>query len=513
MRNEPWERASAWSVGLACAAKAVVHLSLISRYGYHTDELYFIECGRHLAFGYVDHPPLIPWIAGAVDALGGGLVGLRLPAVAAGTLTLLLAGLLCKLWGGGWRAQLVTMLSLLLAPAPLRMAAMLDIPVFEVFLCTLTAYCVALALERERRWLWLAAGVSLGFAILAKHASLGWGVAVFVGLLASPARRVLRSPWPWIGATVAAAIALPNFVWQVQHGYPTWEFMGHMRRMLASQRLLFVPGQALYFGLLVVPVWIAGVVAGLRDSGRASRPFSIAFFGLFVLYLLSAGKPYYLASAYPPVIAAGGIALERWQAKHGAAWIALVGGIAVSGVGLGALSLPVLSIQGMDRTAGALFGWLVPPMQLTHDMHRMFGARERTEEVERVFAELPQLERKHTGVLAGNYGHAAAFNVFKRSETPRAVSGNMTYYFWGYDVERTQSLIAFGVPLEFLEQGYGKCSEVTRLRTPLAAPGYIDVPVYLCREPTGGLEALWPRMRNFGHGFRDRLEITPPAEP
>ncbi|MGE3675211.1 MAG: hypothetical protein AB7K71_36420, partial [Polyangiaceae bacterium] len=131
MRNGALERVSAWVVGAACVLKALVHLLLLRRYGYHTDELYFIECGRHLAWGYVDHPPLIPWIAAAIDRLGGGLFALRLPAVLAGTASLWLSGLLVKLWGGGWRAQLVTMLALLLAPAPLRMSSMLDIPVFE----------------------------------------------------------------------------------------------------------------------------------------------------------------------------------------------------------------------------------------------------------------------------------------------------------------------------------------------------------------------------------------------
>lgn len=510
MRNRYWERVSAWVVGGACALKALVHLLLIGRYGYHTDELYFIECGRHLAFGYVDHPPLVPWIAGVVDALGGGLGALRLPAIAAGTLTLWLVGALVQAWGGGWRAQLVAMLSLLLAPALLRMSGMLDIPVFEVCLCALTAYCVALAVRRERRWLWLAAGASLGFAILAKHASVVWGAALFLGLLSSGSRHVLKQPWPWLGVVLAACIALPNFVWQVRHGYPTLEFMGHMRGMLAPARVLFVPGQLLYFGPLAAPVWIAGLIWSFRAEGGASRPFAVAFLLVLGFYLLSAGKPYYLASAYPGVIAAGAIALERWHAKRPRAWSAFVGSLALTGAGLGALSLPVLSIQRMDATAGALFGWAVPPMELTHDMHRMFGARARTQEVERVYGALSVEERGHTGVFAGNYSHAAAFNVFKQASTPRAVSGNMTYFYWGYDPARTRQLLVFGVPLEFIEPGYARCDEVTRLRSPLAAPGYTDVPVYLCREPRGGLESIWPSLRNFGHAYRRPTPEAPP---
>src|SRR5215510_11234058 len=136
MTDRRWDRASLIVVSSLCTLKALVHLGLANRYGYHGDELYFIECGRHLAFGYVDHPPLIPWIARLTDELGGGIVLLRLPAIAAGAATMIVASLLVHEWGGGWRAQLVALLSLAVGPAHLRVGAMLNIPVVEIFFCT-----------------------------------------------------------------------------------------------------------------------------------------------------------------------------------------------------------------------------------------------------------------------------------------------------------------------------------------------------------------------------------------
>ena len=81
--------------------KLVVHSSLITRYGYHSDELYFRECGRHLAFGYVDHPPLVPWIAALSGLFGDSIVALRLPSIAAATGAMLLVALIVHEWGGG----------------------------------------------------------------------------------------------------------------------------------------------------------------------------------------------------------------------------------------------------------------------------------------------------------------------------------------------------------------------------------------------------------------------------
>ena len=145
----PWSRASLLVVGTACLLEIVVHLALVHRYGYHGDELYFLDCGRHLAFGYVDHAPLVPWLARLSEVLGGGLFALRFPAILAGAATLLVSGLLVREWGGGWRAQLLALGALLVAPAQLRIHAMLNIPVFEVLLCTAAAYLVTRAISRH----------------------------------------------------------------------------------------------------------------------------------------------------------------------------------------------------------------------------------------------------------------------------------------------------------------------------------------------------------------------------
>jgi len=100
------------ALGLA-AVKIILHLWLIERYGYHRDELYFIECGRQLAFGYVDHAPLVPWIAAAAGLFDHHLIALRLPSVIAGAGSIVLTVLLTRAWGGGALAQLVSGLAML----------------------------------------------------------------------------------------------------------------------------------------------------------------------------------------------------------------------------------------------------------------------------------------------------------------------------------------------------------------------------------------------------------------
>jgi hypothetical protein len=486
-------------VGL-CALKALVHLALVDRYGYHGDELYFLECGRQLAWGYVDHPPLVPFLARLADALGGSLLWLRLPAIAAGVGTMALTALLVREWGGGARAQLLALLCLLVAPAHLRMAAMLDIPVVETFLCTLTAWLTARALARDERWTWLLAGGALGLAALTKHSAILWGAALLVGLLASPARRVLASRWPWLGAALAALLFAPNLLWQAQHDFATLQFVRTLRHELLSEqgRLLFVLGQLLYFHPLAVPVWLAGLAYASTREGVAARPFAVLFLGMSVFLLLTGGKPYYLGSAYPPVLAAGGVALERWLARRTQTRRVLTASLAGSGLVLGMLTLPILPLQTVDAAMGALFGWVVPPIALTHDLHGQYGWDEHAATVGRVYQTLPDREREQASVLVRSYAQASAINVLGEG-LPRATSGHMTYALWGPQPGRGAVLIAYGLPRERLLRHYQTCVESDRIEAPLARPGDTDLPVYVCRGPLTAMAELWPKLVRFGH--------------
>jgi hypothetical protein len=498
----PFDAASRRLAAGIILANAVVHLLLATRYGYHADELYFIECGRHLAFGYVDHAPMIPWLARAAEELAGGtsLFMLRVPAIAASCGTLAAIALLTAKWGGGARAQLMALLSFLLAPAHLRLASMLDIPVVEVFLCAAAAFQATRAIERRRHVDWLVLGAIVGLALLTKHTVLLWVAGLIVGVLATPQRRVFATPGPWLAAAVAAALFAPNVLWQLQHDYATLEFAGNLRRdvVLDHGRLLFVLGQFLYFHPLTALVWGSGLLLGLRSDERV-RPFAVQFAVLFGAWLVLGGKPYYLASAYPAVLAAGGVALERrLEAKlraFGALWLSL-GGV---GLALALLTLPILDVRTLDRAIGSVLGWLVPPMALTHDLHGELGWDAHVQTVENVLGSLSASERETAAVLTGSYAQAAALNVLRSHPEPRAVSGHMSYYSWGPEPRRDQVLVAYGLPRALLSRHYRSVEERARIDAPLARPWDTDLPVFVCRERLTAPGDFWSELRRFDH--------------
>lgn len=497
-RGEPWSRKERFTFAGLVLAKLLLHVALITRYGFHRDELYYVACGRHLAFGYVDHPPLVPWLARLSEVLfGPGLVGLRMWAVLAGTATVALSLLLCRALGGRWFSLLITGLSVLLAPAYLRMGVMLCIPVFEpVFWLGCSLFLLRIARGGSPR-LWLAFGLVFGVGLLNKHSMLLFGPGLCLGLLATSLREQLRKPWIWLGGAVALAIFAPNLVWQAGHGWPTVAFLWNMNRTVLSHvsRGLFLAGQLLYMHPFLVVVWGVGLVWLLRQKQAGERTLGFVWVGALAVLLLTRGKPYYLAPAYPALFAAGGTALERWLGTRGravlVAWLAVGSTLSLS------LGLPLLPLWQIDRMTQTLFGWAVKPTDLTHDLHDEFGWPEQAEVVTRVVDMLSPEERRHAVILTSNYGEASAVAYFGH-DLPRVVSGHMTYYLWGHGPDSPSVVIAYGMPRRSLTPLFEHVEQRARIHSPLAMES--DLPVFVCSSPRRPWVSIWPTLRRYYHG-------------
>ncbi len=483
------------------AANALLHLAIITRYGLHGDELYFIECGRHLAWGYVDHAPLVPWLARAAESIGGvSPVALRIPSILAGAGTLLMTALMVREWRGGVLAQWLAGLALVFAPALLRMGSMLDLPVLDVFFWTAASYLVARILARGEQRLWLAVGAVAGIGLLNKHSMLLWGAGLAAGIVLTRFRSELRSRWLWLGLALAMTLISPNLWWQAHHDWATVVFLRNMSSQLAREvtPLLFVLGQLLYLGPLAAPLWIAGLVGSFRTMGGA-RVFGISFLAIFVVLQLTHGKPYYMAGAYPAMFAAGGVVLERALSERRKLLIGYAGVLGISGAALSLLVLPILPVKQIDAGIGALFGWVVKPMALTHDLHAEYGWEQHAAGFTRVFDALPPEQKARVALLAGSYSQAAAVNVLGPERLPRAVSGHMTYALWPPPPQRGAVLIASGVRRATLDQAYGQCVVADRIVAPEARPWDANQAVYLCSEPKRPFSEWWPTLARYGN--------------
>lgn len=489
----------AWAFALGTT---LLHLALAGRYDYHRDELYFIECGRHLAFGYVDHPSFVPFVARIADSgFGASLYALRfLPAVASGA-SIWLAARFVRELGGGWLATLLVCLSLSAAPAYQRMGAILCIPVFEPVLWTLASLLVWQILNGASPRRWLLSGLVVGIGLHDKHSMLLWVAGLAGGLVLTKERRRLLGPWPWLGLALAFLLFLPNLLWQAEHEFATLTFLRNMSKttLAGIPPHMFLLGQLLFMNPLTAPLWIAGLVSLLvGDTSR--KVFGWAFLVVVTALLVTHGKPYYLAPAYPVLLAAGATAFERRFATSRAMVGVAIGALSVTAIVFGLVGLPILSVTSIDRGLEAALGKIVKPEELTRELHDEFGFREQADVVASVFATLPETERERVLVLTGNYGEASAVNFFGRGGLPRAITGHMNYWLWGVPSGKGDVVIAYGLPKERVERVYADVREVARMDHPLAMSHERNLPVWVARSPRMPLAEAWPSFRQYRHG-------------
>jgi hypothetical protein len=412
-----------------------------------------------------------------------------------------LTGWLVHRLGGGRLAQLLACMAVLVAPVFLRTGNMLCIPAFEpVFWVGSTLVLLRIVREDNARlWPWL--GLIAGAGLMNKHSMLFFAFGLGVAVLATPLRRHLRSVWPWIGAAIALLVFLPNIAWQVQHGWPTAGFLRNLNEsvMAGVSKIQFVAGQFLYLNPLASFVWIWGLVFLFSKPGRPFRVLGWIWLSIFVLLLATDSKIYYLAPAYPAVIAAGGLAIERWVALRDRRWLkpAAVALLCIGGIAFVPVGLPYLPIDGTDRYMDTVtFGAFDNIYELTGDLHGMFGWPERIAAVTEVYESLAPEERERTMLFAAGYGNAGAIDFLdKQAQLPRAVSFAQTYWMWGYPEGPVETVIGVGYGADFLTQIWEEVEVVKSVELQHVNPWQTPFEIAICRKPKLTMEQLWPQVR------------------
>jgi hypothetical protein len=501
----PWR--ARWQHHLPLLASALalllVHVPVFARYGIHRDEIYFVECGRHLAAGYVDHPPLVPWIARIACELGGcSVVSLRVASLLARLLTVFLTQRLVRRLGGRGLAELVAGLAVVFAPAYQRMGKILCIPVFEPVFWTAGALLLLGLSRGGRRALWPVLGAVVGLGLLNKHTMLIWVAGAAIWVLVSPLRAQLRTPWPWLAAALALGIWMPNLAWQAGHDWATVEFLRNIRTGMLAEipRSLFLLGQLLYMHPFSTLVWGVGLMAGVR--AREGRPFVWIFLLALGVFLVTRAKPYYLAPAYPPLLALGAIAWERWLTTA-AGRAGVVAAQVATGVATTIFTLPFLSLPDTDATVERLLRGIVPAVALTHDLHDEFGWRELARTTSLSVQQLSPAERHRSTIVTSNYGQAAAINYFSLDVgLPPASTGHMSCFLWGPGNRDADILIAVGLDQRWLARTCGTLTPAGESDHPLAVAHERHVQIHICRALRTPLPALWPTLKRFDHGLR-----------
>jgi hypothetical protein len=500
------------------AAALLLHGATAWRYGYFRDELYFIACSKHLAWGYVDQPPLVAVAAWLAAPAGYQLVLLRaLPILAAGG-TVYLAVRLTKELGGGAFAQMLAGLATLLMPAYLLLGNTLTTTSFEPFFWTLAIY-LTIRLVRApvaaRPLLWLVLAVTVALGAYAKY-SIGLLVAgLIAGFLLTKERDTLRTPYVLCAAGLTLLLLAPNLAWQAAHGWPFFEVVrgdaAHRPafangltleyRNLTNNATAFMLEQLLYTNPLAVPVWLSGAIAPFRLAAlRNLRFIAVTYAVLFFAAVALGAKGYYIVGIYATLLAIGAVAIERVAVPLRSA---LLGGLVAVALLALPLSLPVLPVERLvayTKLLGLTGRDGLPAHLIQPVFAEEFGWDRLAQDVARVYFALPSDLRARTAIYADTYGDAGALDYFgPRYGLPPAISSQNNYYLWGTHGYDGSTLVAIGATrIDVLRRYFRSVRLVDVSVEPLKWVVEGPAPIYLCRDPVAPLSEIWPHLRWYG---------------
>lgn len=498
-----------WVLAIA-AVKLVFHLLTAKQYGYFRDEFYYMACGRHLAWGYVDQAPLIAQVAAVNHALlGDSLPALRLWPALAGAGVVVLAGLMARDLGGGRIARAMAAVAVLFAPVYLGTDHLFTMNSFETLFWALAAWVLIRILRHDETRLWPLFGVVAGGGLMNKHSTAFFLAALYGGMLLSPERRRLLSPGPWIAAALAALILSPNVIWQIQHGWPTLEFLrnAESQKNLAMPALDFLKAQVLVLNPLSAPLWIGGLLWCLFAArARQVRTLGFAYLLLTAFLLSRHAKVYYLTPVYPMLFASGGVALDEWLARARARWAWGVYGVALTALGIliVPLAVPVFAVEReiayiKKAGVGEIRTERHRQARLPQTLADMFGWDEMVADVSRVYHTLPPQERAHCAIYTNNYGQAGAIDFLgKRYGLPSAISGHNSYWMWGPgDGTRGEVVITVGEDSSDVAKTYYEVTVQARHPSPYAMPFEMDAPIVVGRRPRHSLREVWESCKRY----------------
>jgi hypothetical protein len=497
---------------LIALVKLVVHCYFNNRYDYFRDEFDYLACARHLGWGYVDQPPLVPFLTRiSLATLGDSLRAIRfLPALAISA-SVVLTGMIARELGGRASALILAAIAWAVAPISLSDGSLLTTNCLEPLLWTSCAWFALLAAKHNqpRYWLWF--GVVAGIGMQEKYSIAVFGFAIVVGLLLTEQRRFLFNKWMWLGGLAAFLIFLPNLLWNVHYHFPFVQLMHNIKaegRDIQLSPVQYFLQQCLLTQPIAAPLWIAGVCAFLFC--RLFRPYRFlgwSYVVSFAVFAVLHGKNYYLAPIYPMLFAAGAVLFEHAVDRPRLTWLkfAVPALILAGGIWVAPIVMPVFPPAEMIAYLNRL-PFKVPRSEHSHERAALpqhyadqFGWHEIVSEVNQAWQRIPSAERDDCAIFAQDYGQAGAIDWYgPKYGLPASLSGHQTWFLWGPRHYSGNCMIILDDDTDTLGKTFNSVEFVGYSPdNPYALEKHI--PIFICKNPKkpGWLQEDWPRLKHW----------------
>jgi 4-amino-4-deoxy-L-arabinose transferase-like glycosyltransferase len=482
---------------LLAVVRLLIHLFTNGKYGFHRDELAMLNDARSLAWGYVAYPPLTPFIGRIeLELFGTSLIGFRFFSALSQSIAMVIAGLMARELGGSRQAQMIAAAATGIGLLSLVQGALFQYVAFDFLWVVLLAYFVIRLLKADDpRW-WIPIGAVIGIGMMTRYTMGVHVIGLVAATLFTPTREHLKSPWLWSGALLAFLIFLPNILWQIQNDFISLEFQSaiHARDVRIGRADGYLPEQLIMANPFVLWIWIAGLIYYFRDS--TYRMIAWMYVVPFIVFLIMQGRGYYLAPAYPMLVAAGSVVIVRRieapEAKNPRRalilnWMGLALGFVVGAC----IMLPVVPVNSAAWNIAA---------DLHDDFMEEIGWDELTAQVAQVYNALPADEKSRAGILTGNYGEAGAINLYgPQYDLPEVISPVDSFWLRGAPSESIDVLVVVGYPQGSAGRYFKSCQlagAVTN-RYNVANEESELKDIYVCRGLRQPWSELWVAMKSY----------------
>ncbi len=495
-----------------CAGLALlVHLLTNQRYGYFRDELYFIACARHLDFGYVDLPPLsMLLLRFEMMVFGDSLFAVRIFSALASAGMVALTGLLARELGGRIWGVSLGCIGALTSLYFLAIGNFYTPQVYEPLFWTGAIYFLVRIINGApgRTWIWF--GVMVGLGLQDKHSMAFFAAAIVLAILFTPERRHFGQKWIWLAGLVAFLIALPNVLWQIEHGWPTWVLLNniaHSNKNVVLTPLQFIAQQFTLMNPGTAPLWLGGLIWLARGARRPALPRHRVHLSDRARRIHRHARQKLLPRPSLPDVVRGRRG-RRGTHLCDAPALAQAGPRAgddrVGGGSLADRAPDPAAGKSCSPTCASCTSKSRKPRPRSRPPCRSFtpinSAGRKWCARSRGFTRASHLEeQKRVAIFCQDYGEAGAIDFFgPKYGLPPALSGHQNYFYWGPGKYSGEIMIVLDDEANDEREQFRSVED----RGPVessnwAMPGEQRQHIYVCRDFKGGLRELWPKVRKW----------------
>lgn len=477
----------------------ITYLSSFNKsYGYFIDELYYIACANRPAFGYVDHPPVAPFLLTVFKSVfGDSIYALRfLPAFAL-SCSVFMTGILTRQLKGGKTAQIISAVTVMTVPVLIAFGGFYSMNAFEPLLTLLMFYFLLKMINQNDLKNWYSIGIIIGLGIMNKHTFMLIALFMFISLFVMGYKKLFFSRYFLYACLIIFILVLPNIIWQIINKFPTVEFYRNitLEKNVYTPPLQFILGQIINVSPAAVLIWLSGSIYFLFNKNYKQYRFISVFFLIsFLFFLLSAtSRADRLSYAYPIIFTAGAIFWENFFIKKNIRWgIYPLVFILIS---TALISLPLIlpyfsyeQVKSYTRILGInteLERGNKPALpQLLADR---IGWPEKVNMVAAAYNTLSPSEKVQTIIAGENYGQAGALEFYGRKYNfPLVASGHNSYYFWSKNNLHGNILIQLGNERSY--EGFKKVFDSVQTYpaifvNPYVTPHENRLKAFICRYP------------------------------